>query len=63
MDKLSCKPRRQGDQLACHVCGRAWDLNEQAPEQCVPVARRASNDPLASVKTLLGAEVRRGGRR
>lgn len=53
MSKLSCKPRRQGDQLACHVCGRAWDVNEEAPAECVPARLERLRSPVDQLQMIL----------
>lgn len=29
------KARQYGDQMQCHVCGKAWDVNDPEPPECI----------------------------
>lgn len=29
-----CRARRENDQLVCHQCGLAWDVNDPDPPAC-----------------------------
>ena len=36
---MTCKARRQQDQMACHRCGLVWDVDDEDPPECLSVAQ------------------------
>jgi len=37
----NCKALQYSDQMLCGACGLAWDVNDEDPPECKPVARTA----------------------
>jgi hypothetical protein len=35
------KARQYSDQMQCHVCGKAWDVNDPDPPECLTKQEKA----------------------
>ena len=31
---MNCRARQYSDQMICHTCGLAWDMNDPEPPKC-----------------------------
>lgn len=47
---MICQARRHNDEMQCHKCGLSWQVNDEDPPQCKPVAE---SKPIPSATTIL----------
>jgi len=45
---MDCEATQHSDQMVCHRCKSAWDVNDPEPPACMPV--EADAELLAEVK-------------
>lgn len=53
--KYECRARQYSDQMSCHLCGLAWDVNDQDPPTCgkVSAKRNATREAYSKAMRVL----------